>query len=159
MILVDFNHRLLRSYLYLSEMFPNANHILDFKSNSKIPSGSFVYVPVQNFGELNHLDIKLISNFFSFGEMPRSVFEQYRDSQVFKNSENIYCVNRFVSSPYFERTYDTDLNVFDYDFKSHKCNYFDVFPMHHYQSIRRSIFGKTRFRNTSSSYFEMICTI
>ena len=158
-ILVDFHHQLLRSYLYLSEMFPKANHILDFKSNSKIPSGSFVYVPVQNFGELSHLNIKLVSNFFSFGEMPRSVFEQYRDSQVIKNSENIYCVNRFVSSPFFERTYDTDLNIFDYHFESHKRNYFDVFPMHHYQSIRRSIFGKTRFRNTSSSYFEMIYSL
>jgi len=155
-VLVDFHHQLLRSYLYLSEMFPDANHILDFKSNSEIQSGSFVYVPVQNFGELNQLNIKLVSNFFSFGEMPRSVFEDYRDSQIIKNSENIYCVNRFVSSPFFERTYDTDLNIFDYEFKSHNRKYFDVFPMHHYQSIRRSIFGKTRFRNTSSSYFEMI---
>lgn len=156
MFLVDFHHQLLRSYLYLSEMFPNANHILDFKSSSDVLPGSFVYIPVQNFSELNHLNIKLVTNFFSFGEMPRSVFEQYRDSEILKNAQNIYCVNRFVSSPFFERTYDTDLNVFDYKFESHDRDYFDVFPMHHYQSIRRSIFGKTRFRNTSSSYFEMI---
>jgi putative sugar O-methyltransferase len=156
MVLVDFHHQLLRSYLYLSEMFPNANHILDFKSNSVVPKGSFVYVPVQNFDELTNLNVKLTSNFFSFGEMPRSVFEEYRGSDVIKNSENIYCVNRFVSSPYFERTYDTDLNIFDYEFAAHERNYFDVFPMHHFQSIRRSIFGKRRFRNTSSSYFEMI---
>lgn len=157
MVLVDFHHQLLRSYLYLSEMYPNANHILDFKNGSEVPAGSFVYVPVQNFEQLNKLEVKLVSNFFSFGEMPRSVFEEYMESEVVKNAKNIYCVNRFVSSPYFEKTYDTDLNVLDYEFKFHERSYFDVFPMHHYHLIPRLIFGKKRYRNTSSSYFELIC--
>ena len=30
------------------------------------------------------------------------------------NAKIIYLVNRFVSSPFFEQTYQNDLNIFDY---------------------------------------------
>ena len=42
-------------------------------------------------------------------------------------SNSIYLVNRFVSSPFFEPTYQNTLNVFDYE-KKIKTTYFDVFP-------------------------------
>lgn len=155
-ILVDFHHQLLRSYLFLSSTYPEANHILGYEPGQEIPEGSFVYVPVQQFTNLQNLKVDLVSNFFSFGEMPREIFEEYRDSQLIRNASYVYNVNRFVSSPFFEKTYDTDLNVFDYIVGNHIKIYFDIFPMHHYQAIRRNLFGKTRLRNTSSSYFEMI---
>jgi putative sugar O-methyltransferase len=155
-VLVDFHHQLLRSFIFLKEQFPNANHILSYKSGQEIPAGSFVYVPVQNFNELSSLEPDLVSNFFSFGEMTRESFEGYRNSALMKNSKYIYDVNRFISAPFFEPTYDNDINIFDYTSDSHKRIYLDVFPIHHYHTLRRKILNKVRSRNTSSSYFELI---
>lgn len=155
-ILVDFHHQLLRSFIFLKEQFPEANHILGYRSGQEIPVGSFVYVPVQNFEELSDIKPDLVSNFFSFGEMTRESFEGYRNSALLKNSQYIYDVNRFVSAPFFEPTYDNDINIFDYISDTHERKFLDVFPIHHYQTLRRKILNKVRSRNTSSSYFELL---
>ncbi len=156
-ILVDFHHQLFRSYVFLKSTYPKATHILGYDGKTEIPPGAFVYVPVQNFSALASLKVDLVTNFFSFGEMPRSVFEEYMRSEVLQSSKLLYTVNRFVSSPFFERTYTNDLNVLDYKIIGKQIKYFDVFPMHHYQTTKREFLGHVRFRNTSSSYFEMIC--
>jgi putative sugar O-methyltransferase len=155
-IMVDFYHQLFRSYVYLQNLFPHSNHLLGLNPGQKIPDDSFVYIPVQEYSKLLDLKIDLSTNFFSFGEMPRNFFESYIKSNPILNSQLIYTVNRVVSSPFFEPTYETDLTVLDYRFKGFDVQSFDIFPMHHYLRINREFLGKKYHRNISSSYFELI---
>ena len=115
-----------------------------------------MYVKVSEFDKLSNLNADLVSNFFSFGEMKRNVFFKYYESNLLNKCKNIYLINRFVSSPFFEQTYDTDLNIFDYDKNAYEQKYFDIFPMHHYFNFKRSIFGRNTKRPASSPYFEII---
>jgi len=160
-ILVDFHHQLCRSFIYLSKLYPDVNHILpnqirDNGDFSAIPPGSITYVPVSDYHLIKDNNVELASNFFSFGEMRRSFFTDYYDSKIFSEAKKLYIVNRFVSAPFFEPTYDSELNVNDYQSKNRTVDYFDVFPMHHYAIPFRELFGRKNYRNTSSSYFEMI---
>lgn len=158
--MVDFSHQLLRSYIFLNQLFPYANHVLVNKKkniNFKNLNNSFVYIPVNEFDLLKNVNFHLITNFFSFGEMKKSTFLNYFFSKCFSNSKNIYLVNRFVSSPFFEKTYDSDITVVDYlKLKNHKIKYFDIFPMGHYHTPNRLLFGTKEDRPLSSPYFEMI---
>ena len=59
-IMVDFNHQLCRSFIYLSKLYPNANHIMpdlldDTVTEESISKGSFVYVPVECYEKLKDL--------------------------------------------------------------------------------------------------------
>jgi putative sugar O-methyltransferase len=160
-VMVDFHHQLLRSYIYLNELYPNSIHILpneinSYKSFDDLPDNCFVYVPVNDYAKISNFKCDLFTNFYSFGEMRREFFLNYFNSNLLKNANNIYLVNRFVSSPFFEKTYDTDLTYNDYIIKNKLPIYFDIFPIHHYLILSRSLFGRHFFRNVSSSYFEII---
>ena len=155
-VMVDFHHQLFRSYLYLTEMYPDSKHIFGGKNVLDSKGAAFCYVPVEEFHEINQINCDLLSNFFSFGEMKREYFNTYLNSKTLLDAKIIYNVNRFVSSPFFEPTYDSDLTLLDYKFENHKISYLDVFPIHHFQTIKRELLGIKRHRNTSSSYFEMI---
>ncbi len=158
--LLDFNHQLLRSYIYLKNLYPNANHILpskvkEYKNSKQLPSGSIVYVEINDFKTLSKFNFDLVTNFVSFGEMKKKTFNEYFKSKIFEHSKNIYLINRFCSSPFFEKTYDDQINIFDY--KTDKnISYFDIFPMGHYNILRRKIYNREFFRNISSPYFELI---
>lgn len=160
-ILVDFHHQLLRSFIFLKSIFPDSKHILPDDIKDKIDltnaNNTFFYLPANQFSKIDNLKVKLVTNFFSFGEMKRNNFEQYINSQLLQNSKYLYFVNRFVSSPFFEKTYDDNINILDY-FKKLKKHilYLDVFPMHHYQIINRKILGRCAYRPVSSPYFELI---
>ena len=160
-ILVDFHHQLCRSYVYLSELYPDVKHILPnsvekFKNFSNLPNGCIMYVPVSQYKEITNNNVDLYTNFFSFGEMKPESFKLYIESYLYKKAKNIYLVNRFVSSPYFENTYDTDLSILDYNLKKNDVSYFDIFPIHHYMLLKRKVLGRKQFRNFSSPYFEFI---
>jgi len=160
-VLLDFHHQLCRSYIYLSNLYPDANHILPDKIDEyvglkDIPAGSIMYVPVSQFQKIKHGVADLVTNFFSLGEMRREHFNTYMNSELLKNSGIIYLVNRFVSAPYFEKTYDTDITITDYLYEGRRMSYFDVFPIHHYQLSNRKILKRKFWRNTSSPYFELI---
>ena len=90
---------------------------------------------------MKKIKFDLVSNFFSFGEMKKETFYNYFDHEIISKSNSIYLVNRFVSSPFFEPTYQNTLNVFDYEKKNFKTTYFDVFPIHHYRNFYRSVLG------------------
>ena len=117
--LLDFNHQLCRSYVYLKNLYPNSYHFLpnQINENIKIKKNSFFYVPVKKFYLLKKIKFDLVSNFFSFGEMKKETFYNYFDHEIISKSISIYLVNRFVSSPFFEPTYQNTLNVFDYEKK------------------------------------------
>jgi len=161
MILVDFHHQLCRSYIYLKTIYPNSNHIFpneikQFHDLEKLPKDSFFYVPVNYFDKIKSSNLDLFTNFYSLGEMRREHFLNYMSSSIFKNSKYRYLINRFVSAPFFEKTYDSDINVIDYLKFNDNPIYFDVFPIHHFQQFKRNLYGRNVFRNTSSSYFELI---
>jgi putative sugar O-methyltransferase len=160
-VMVDFHHQLLRSYIYLNELYPNSIHILpndmkNYNSFDELPDGCFVYVPVNEYEFIKDYKCDLFSNFYSFGEMRREWFLNYFNSNLLKNAKKTYLVNRFISSPFFEKTYDTDLTYNDYIIKNKSPIYFDVFPIGHYLILNRTLFGRHYHRNISSSYFEII---
>ena len=116
-IMLDFSHQLLRSFIYLKKLYPNANHIFPNQSQKikdikNIPDGSFVYVEVEDTNTLNNFDIKIVTNFFSLGEMKKKSFDNYLNSEFMKNAKTIYFANRFNSSPFFEKTYDDSINIY-----------------------------------------------
>ena len=161
LVLIDFHHQLCRSFIYLSTLFPDVNHVLpnkirDYSDLTNLPDGSIAYVPTSSFSLIKNCKVALATNLFSFGEMRREIFNDYFESNIFKQSKKTYLVNRFVSSPFFESTYDSDINVNDYQSADRIVDYFDVFPIHHYALPYRELFGRKHSRNTSSSYFEMI---
>ena len=159
-IMVDFNHQLSRSYIYLKKLYPEANHILpkhvtSIQNIESIPKGSIIYVEIEDFDKLNNFKINLTTNFFSLGEMKKQTFKNYIQSNVVQNSEIIYFANRYSSSPFFEKTYDDAINIFDYKINKNLI-YLDVFPISQYQVTPRKILNRDYFRNISSQYFEMI---
>lgn len=161
MVMVDFHHQLCRSYVYLSLLYPNAKHILPDEINhsynlENLPKGSILYCPALEFERICNSKADLVTNFFSFGEMRPETFQSYYSSKLITNAVNLYLVNRFVSSPFFEKTYDTDLSILDYMTRESRVEYFDVFPIHHFMAFERELFGVNGLRNTSSAYFEML---
>ena len=160
-VLVDFHHQLCRSYIFLSQTYPDAEHILpdqisNYKSLDDIPKGSFVYLPVSDYHKIANQKVSLVTNFFSLGEMHRKFHSIYMNSVLFQESKKVYLINRWVSSPFFEKTYDNDISIIDYMSNKQKIEYFDVFPMAHFQLMKRELYGRVAHRNASSSYFEMI---
>jgi putative sugar O-methyltransferase len=161
LVLVDFHHQLCRSFIYLSQLFPDARHIApaqlrEYPSVQAIPEGGIMYVPVSDYALLKDETVDLVTNFFSLGEMRREFFRSYVTSPLFTQARKAYLVNRFVSAPYFDKTYDTDVALPDYLSTTRQIEYLDVFPIHHYLLVRRAVFGLEGFRNASSPYFEMI---
>jgi len=156
--LLDFNHQLCRSYALLKRIYPNSNHILPNEINSlkKDLKNTFVYIPIKDFKKIKKIKFDLITNFFSFGEMSRNFFNYYLKSEIINNTKSVYLVNRFVSSPWFEPTYDNDLTYEDYKINKFNLKYLDVFPIHHYKNIKRNLFGLKAHRCISSPYFEKI---
>jgi putative sugar O-methyltransferase len=159
-IMVDFEHQLARSYIYLKTLYPNTNHVLpskikDLKNFNSLPDGSIVYIDQKDFEYIKEFNVDLFSNFFSLGEMKKETFKNYLDSKLYRNSETIYMANRFSSSPYFDKTYDDNINIFDYK-DERSIKHFDVLPINHYQIGYRDLFNRKFFRNTSSPYFEII---
>jgi len=155
--LLYFNNQLCRSYIVLNKLYPDANHVLpNQKKKIRNNKNNFFYIPVQNIKDIENIKFDLITNFFSFGEMSRPFFDYYFKKKFINNSKILYFVNRFVSSPWFEPTYKNDLNIFDYENKNFKTNFFDIFPIHHYRNVKRNLFGCNSFRPISSPYFEKI---
>ena len=160
-VMVDFHHQLLRSYIYLNQLYPNSIHIMpddlkNYNTFDELPDGCFVYVPVNQYENIKDFKCDLFTNYFSFGEMKREWFLNYFCSKLLLNANKIHLVNRFVSSPFFEKTYDSDLTYNDYIIKGKSPIYFDIFPIGHYLILNRPLFGRLYHRNISSSYFEII---
>lgn len=162
-VMLDFNHQLLRSYLFLKTAYPDANHVFPnsaknaLKNISHIKKQSFIYIPVDNIEILKDVNFDLVTSFFSLGELPRKNFNNYIINFIKKKAANFYTVNRFVSSPFFEKTYgnNNDINIFDYILDGYKKEYFDIFPIHHYIIPSRELYGRIGPRPLSSSHFEL----
>ena len=64
--------------------------------------------------------------------MKKKDFDYYLNHPNHDLAENKYMVNR-VLADHFNRTYDTDINILKYPFNIKNVQYYDVFPIHHYQ--------------------------
>ena len=159
MYMVDFNHQLLRSYVFLKSIFPENNHLIINSKNKNnindISKGTIVYINSSDFSYLEQSGYDLVTNFFSFGEMQNDEFNEFYNSNILNNSKNIYLCNRFISSPFFERTYDNNINITHYLKKDFKIEYLDVFPIHNYSISKRNLFGRTSKRPYGSQSFEL----
>ena len=160
-ILVDFHHQLCRSYLYLNKLYPESVHIIgeeieDINHTLNKSDKTFIYLSINNLDKIKSIKPFLTTNMFSFGEMTENTFEDYFNSDYLNKSKYLYLVNRFVSSPFFENTYKNNINIFNYQNKNFSKLYFDIFPINHYQTPYRKLFGRSAPRPTSSSYFEII---
>ena len=160
---VELEHQLFRSYIFHKHMFPSTQQIVGLKEFNEYSTGratlesAFIYLLPVDFDYIaKYLKIDLLTNHLSYGEMSRTNFINYHTSATTLNARNIHLVNRFVSSPAIDPTYDSDVTVLDYILKSHEIIYFDVFPIHHYMITKRKLLNSFGFRNVSSPQFEMI---
>lgn len=160
---VELEHQLFRSYIFHKHMFPSTQQIVGLKElevysrgRAKLESAFIYLLPVDFDNIAKYLEIDLLTNHLSYGEMSRANFTNYHTSATTLNARKIHLVNRFVSSPAVDPTYDSDVTVFDYILKSHELTYFDVFPIHHYMITKRKLLNSFGFRNVSSPQFEMI---
>lgn len=156
-VMVDFQHQLFRSYLYLNYSYPDAQHFLNPELTENFQSPGFYYIHPEKIFHYHNLKPDLLTNFFSLGELEREVVSDYLHSNLWEVAKTVYLVNRFVSSPFYEKTFNNDISIIDYiSNQNHKIDYLDIFPIHAFLRTKRKFLGINRFRNTSSNYFELI---
>lgn len=172
-ILVDFPNQLSLVYYYLRET--NCNYKIatlgDFKSNkiekSEIKKYDFVLIPNNFFYKIRLLNIDLITNFFSFGEMKKKEMKKYLDSTIVKNSKFIFICNRIFSNPnpninksnnYDKNSsgyYDNDTSIEDYQLQKYKRIFLDQNPVYPYL-IKNLYFLFYKKINYLSNYFDFL---
>jgi putative sugar O-methyltransferase len=163
-ISVELPHQLFRSFLYHKLLYPEVVQIVgirEFESymSSATRKNGFIYLSPLDYDSITKIThVDLLTNFLSFGEMSRSNFDNYMKSKTTLNSKSYYFVNRFISSPKYEQTYDANINVMDYFIPQTELKLFDIFPIHHYMITKRGFLGRDGFRNVSSPQFELIQT-
>lgn len=158
-VMVDFQHQLCRSYIFLKQVFPTSNHILPNSiknlSNLKSQTDTIVYLPINDYSKFK-FKFDLFTNFFSLGEMNNKDFKYYLDNYNHHFSKKKYLINRVVSGPYFDKTYNVGTNILMYPFNNNNTEYYDVFPIQHYQLQKTKLNNKIAFRPRSSEHFEVI---
>ena len=161
-ISIELPHQLFRSYLFHSELFPNTEQIVGLEQFSSFMSNprrepAFVYLLPRDFDQIGDLcEIDLLSNYLSFGEMSEENFNRYLASKTIKRVKKFHFVNRFISNPRFDPTFNANIKLPDYFIAGTRIKLLDVFPVHHYSITRRSLLGRKGFRNASSPQFELI---
>ena len=159
---VELPHQLYRSFLFHEELYPGVKKFVGLQEfnnyvNDTERKPSFVYLLPQNFDAISQLQkIDLLSNFLSFGEMSNENFKSYFQSPTMEKTEKFYFVNRFISSPSIDPTFDSKIDLPNYFLKDRKVRLLDVFPIHHYMLTYRRMLGKIGYRNASSPQFELI---
>lgn len=161
-ISVELPHQLFRSFLYHSKLFPNAKKVVGlneykiYMSKSK-REPAFVYLHPSSFDEIGkHAEIDLLSNYLSFGEMSDENFNHYFHSITFTKTKKFHFVNRFISSPSIDQTFQSKIKLPDYLISGTSVIMLDIFPIHHYSITKRKFLGRTSYRNASSPQFELI---
>ena len=108
----------------------------------------------ERYSSLNYR-LDLLTNFCSFGEIPKNNFDNYFNSKILKNSNKLYFCKRYDSSPFFEPTYSENYSLLNYLVKGFKVFLNRQSGIHHYETAIRTVF-EAKQRPLSSSYFELI---
>ncbi len=130
--IVEFPEQLLLTYYYLAMNFPQAriNTLEEINEVERIDEKfvsrfDFLLIPPHCYLKIVPGVFNMVANFNSFAEMSEKWFNSYLDSDVFKDAEYFYTLNRFDSRP----TYDTDLNILDYRLQDFDKLYFRISPL------------------------------
>jgi putative sugar O-methyltransferase len=156
---IDFFEQLILAYYYLLENFPGCkifsmSQALSIEKIDRdlIAQYDFLLIPVECFDKIENGSFDLLTNFSSFGEMPRDVFSKYFNSPLIKNIDYIYTVNRIDSWA----DYDNGISIFDYPTSNFKVLDFKVSPIWSYWYISNSPFSKPKKIAYRSRNFEFI---
>jgi hypothetical protein len=161
-ISIELPHQLFRSYLFHSELYPDTEKIVGLEQfvsymSNPVRKPAFVYLLPRDFDQLGDLcEINLLSNYVSFGEMSEENFKRYLASKTIKRVKKFHFVNRFVSNPRFDPTFNANIKLPDYFIAGTRVKLLDIFPIHHYSITRRKLLGRKGYRNASSPQFELI---
>ena len=99
---------------------------------------TFTLIPAHLFKSIKFDNFDLLCNFVSLAEMSRVHFDEYVNSEVYKNSKYLHLVNRIVSAPFFSRGsnphtwMESSQNYFDYGLGFREDKFFDIFPLYHF---------------------------
>lgn len=159
-VLVDFPEQLLLAHYFLGRWHPGCRiaGMAEVAGQAKLTREwltqfDFVLVPVSCFGALAAGSADLVSNCASFGEMSRTCFKTYIDSDPVTTARYLFLVNRIQSAP----TYDTDLTILDYPlWGPFRKLHFGIAPVfsNPYAYPRKSVLFSGKVAN--NPYFEYI---
>ena len=110
----------------------------------------------ERYSDSNFIKVDLLTNFYSFGEMPKKFFSNYLNSNIMRNSQNLYFCNRYDSSPFYEPTYQESYSILDYLIDGFKIELNRSSGIHSYMNPVRKVNNIIRARPISSSYFDLI---
>ncbi len=139
-VLVDLAENIPLAAYYLSSAHPSMRiNVLTHKGDKcrNIPN-TFTLIPAHLFKSIKFDNFDLLCNFVSLAEMSRVHFDEYVNSEVYKNSKYLHLVNRIVSAPFFSRGsnphtwMESSQNYFDYGLGFREDKFFDIFPLYHF---------------------------
>jgi len=156
-VLIDKTSVLIAAYFYLRCLFPDARiHLV--KENdateslrSIVNENDFTLYPADFFEPTIPFEPELVTNFYSFGEMPRYWLERYCDSELMKRAKFFYTVNRYDSRP----SYTSDITFLDYPFDLFEPLSVRTCPVTNYHFEAKMMFFTRKVRY-SSEFFEFI---
>lgn len=156
---VDFYEQLILAYYYLLENFPGSkvcpmSKILscEYIEETLINKFDFILIPIECYHKIKPNVFDLITNFSSFGEMPRNIFLDYLNSPQFKSAKYIYTVNRLDSFP----TYNNNISIIDYIEDNINISYLNVSPIWKHYYVSNMSFLKPTKKSYNSRNFELI---
>ena len=116
-VIIDYPEQLLLARYYISSINPELkmNDIRSIYSGfcdqkDELADFDVLLIPAESYQIIDELDVRLVCNFSSFGEMPREQFFQYLSNPAIKEADYFFSVNRIDSFP----TYENKLCIFDY---------------------------------------------
>ena len=131
-ILIDFPEQLLVASYYLKELFPNckinsvrSSYKKNFSIAESIDENDFILVSTDQINLMDDVKADLVCNFSSFGEMSKPYFNNYMNSELIRNAEYFFTVNRLDSFP----TYNNSISILDYDLDRFKKIHLEVSPI------------------------------
>lgn len=154
---VDYMEQLFLGYYFIKKNFPNAKvntlkEILetDIIDEKFVKKYDFLLIPIECFKNIKSGLFNVICNFSSLGEMPRKAFNDYRSSEVFKNTKYFFTINRLDSWP----TYKNALTILDYNLNNYDIIHHIISPLwdYYYVSYTKFVIKKYIFKSRNFEF-------
>ncbi len=156
-IVIDFPEQLLLARYYIHTLDPNCrvNNIRQTYSAEdlleNINDFDVLLLPADSYNVINKLQLKLVCNFSSYGEMPLSVFTEYQRQPSISKAEYFFTINRLDSFP----TYNNRMCILNYLSSMSRIEHLEVSPIwdYHYSSYTKFWIKKQAYLSRN---FELI---
>jgi len=142
-IVVDLPEQLFTAYYYFKKNYPDLkiNHVSDCLDKNELTKEfldnyDICLIPAEKFEDLKITKNIIISNFNSFGEFSRKIFQDYQDSLVFQNLDFLFTHNRLDSFP----TYEDEISIFDYNLDKYRSIFKGISPIFDYVFQKKMFF-------------------